>query len=74
METYIVRQPIMDSKQKVAAYEILYQQDETSLYNQKDSTVANAIEQFLLQFCHGCPSLKQPPKAEGFILFRPDGI
>ncbi len=50
METYIVRQPIMDSKQKVAAYEILYQQDETSLYNQKDSTVANAIEQFLLQF------------------------
>jgi len=32
------------------------------------------MEQFLLQFCHGCPSLEQPPKAEGFILLRPDGV
>lgn len=49
METYIVRQPILDDKQNVIAYEILYQQDESSLYSEKDSTVANAIENFLIQ-------------------------
>lgn len=47
METYIVRQPVLDKNQKVAAYEILYKEDESSLYNQRDSRVANAIEQFL---------------------------
>lgn len=31
METYIVRQPILDKKQKVVAYEILYREDESSL-------------------------------------------
>lgn len=49
METYIVRQPILDASQNVVAYEILYQEDVSSLYSQKDSTVANAIEDFLLQ-------------------------
>lgn len=49
METYIVRQPILDKNQKVIAYEILYKEDETSLYNQNDITVANTIEQFLTE-------------------------
>lgn len=50
METYIVRQPIMDDTQKIVGYEILYQQDESSLFsNQSDSTAANAIESFLTQ-------------------------
>lgn len=49
METYIVRQPIIDKNQKVVAYEILYKEDESSLYNQNDMRVANAIEQFLLE-------------------------
>lgn len=49
METYIVRQPILDEKKNVVGYEILYQQDESSLYSQKDTNVANAIEDFLLQ-------------------------
>ncbi len=47
METYIVRQPILDKKQKVVAYEILYREDESSLYSQQDVWVANAIEEFL---------------------------
>ena len=49
METYIVRQPILDSSGKVTAYEILYKEDETALYNQRDSRVANAIEEFLTE-------------------------
>lgn len=47
METYIVRQPILDKKQKVVAYEILYREDESSLYSRQDVWVANAIEEFL---------------------------
>ena len=49
MDTYIVRQPIIDKNQKVVAYEILYREDESALYNQNDMRVANAIEQFLLE-------------------------
>lgn len=48
METYIVRQPIISRDQKVVAYEILYKEDESSLYNQNDMRVANVIEQFLM--------------------------
>ncbi len=48
MDTYVVRQPIMDRSQKVIAYEILYKEDETSLYSQNDMWVANAIEEFLM--------------------------
>lgn len=46
MDTYIVRQPIMNRDQKVEAYEILYQQDSSILYNQQDSKVADAILAF----------------------------
>lgn len=49
METYIVRQPILDKNGKVSAYEILYRADESSLYTQQDVWVANAIEEFLGQ-------------------------
>lgn len=47
METYIVRQPILGENQKVVAYEILYREDESSLYSHQDVWVANAIEEFL---------------------------
>lgn len=47
METYIVRQPILDDKRKVVAYEILYREDESTLYSRQDIWVANAIEEFL---------------------------
>lgn len=49
MQTYIVRQPILDLKKNVAGYEILYQQDESSLYGEIDYTAASAIETFLNQ-------------------------
>lgn len=49
MDTYIVRQPIIDKEQKVIAYEILYKEDESALYNQSDMRVANAIEHFLIE-------------------------
>ena len=49
METYIVRQPVLDKNQKVVAYEILYREDESSLYSRQDVWVANAIEEFLGQ-------------------------
>lgn len=48
METYIVRQPILDQNKKTVAYEILYQEDATTMYNSGDSTAANIIEQFLM--------------------------
>ncbi|MCI8649697.1 MAG: HDOD domain-containing protein [Anaerotruncus sp.] len=49
METYIVRQPILDRSGKVSAYEILYKEDESSLLGQQDSRVATAIEEFLTE-------------------------
>ncbi len=49
MQTYIVRQPILDFEGGTVGYEILYQDDTSALYNQKDVRVANAIEDFLLQ-------------------------
>ncbi len=48
MDTYITRQPVLNAEQKVIAYEILYREDESALYNQNDMRVANVIEQFLL--------------------------
>jgi len=68
MDTYMVRQPIVDLKDRVVAYEILYQQDETSLYNQKDSTVANTIDHFLLQL----DSEKYFKGQKAFITFTPN--
>lgn len=49
MDTYIVRQPIVDSQRKVTAYEILYKEDISSLYSGRSTNfgVATAIEQFL---------------------------
>ncbi len=47
MDTYIVRQPIMNKEQNLEAYEIIYQQDSSVLYNQQDSRVANAMVAFL---------------------------
>ena len=49
METYIVQQPILDKDQKVVAYEVLYREDESTLYSQQDVWTANAIEGFLGQ-------------------------
>ncbi|MBD5102242.1 MAG: HDOD domain-containing protein [Subdoligranulum sp.] len=49
MDTYIVRQPIVDKSRNVVAYEILYKEDVNSLYMRDDegASVASAIEQFL---------------------------
>ena len=49
MDTYIVRQPIVDKSRSVVAYEILYKEDVNSLYMRDDESakVASAIEQFL---------------------------
>ena len=52
---------------------VIFQQDGDRPVADGDASDA-LVEQFLLQFCHGCPSLEQPPKAEGFILLRPDGV
>lgn len=47
MDTYIVRQPVTDKNKKVFAYELIYKEDSSSLYNRDDMRVANAIENFL---------------------------
>ena len=49
MDTYIVRQPIVDKSRSVVAYEIIYKEDVNSLYMRDDESakVASAIEQFL---------------------------
>ena len=49
MDAYIARQPIMNREEKVVAYEVLYNQDSSALYNQRDYRVANAIAQFFTQ-------------------------
>ena len=49
METCIVRQPILNNKREVVAYEILYQQDDSTLYNQRDFHAANVIEEFFME-------------------------
>ena len=48
MESYIVRQPILDENQHAIGYEILYQ-EENGAFIQTDSSAANAIENFLMQ-------------------------
>jgi len=47
METSIVRQAIMDEQNNVVGYEVLYKEDDGSLYNRADTSAANAIESFL---------------------------
>lgn len=49
MQTYIVRQPIVDETNTVQGYEILYQEDVSGLYSKEDVNAANAIESFLNQ-------------------------
>ncbi|MEG2383298.1 MAG: EAL domain-containing protein, partial [Oscillospiraceae bacterium] len=49
METHIVRQPILDKNQKLAAYELVYYQDASSLYNKRDAHVANTIVSFFAE-------------------------
>lgn len=50
MDTKVVRQPIISINKELLGYEILYQEDASSLYNQADTQAANAIEDFLLEF------------------------
>lgn len=47
MDSYIVRQALMDSNQKVFGYEILYADSSFAEPQTDDSTAANAIENFL---------------------------
>lgn len=68
MDAYIVRQPILNQDRKVVAYEILYKEDESSLYNPKDSRAANAIEQFL----NDLNLEKFLGKQSAFITFTPN--
>ncbi len=46
METHIIRQPILDRNQKLIAYELVYYQDASTLYNKRDARVANTIVTF----------------------------
>jgi len=46
METHMVRQPILDKNQKLVAYELVYFQDASTLYNQRDAHAANTIIAF----------------------------
>lgn len=46
MESHLVRQPILDSNEKLVAYELVYFQDASSLYNKRDARVANTIVTF----------------------------
>lgn len=50
MATRVVRQPIISDAKELLGYEILYQEDASSLYNQADTQAANAIEDFLIEF------------------------
>lgn len=50
MDNYIVRQPILNKQNETVAYEILYQQDASSLFQmEKETNAANVIEEFLAQ-------------------------
>ncbi|NLW64979.1 MAG: HDOD domain-containing protein [Clostridiales bacterium] len=46
MEVHIVRQPVLDKSQKLVAYELVYFQDASSLYNKRDARVATTIATF----------------------------
>lgn len=49
MQTNVVRQPIMSDEKELLGYELLYQDNCASLYNQGDTLAANTIEGFLTQ-------------------------
>ncbi|MCL2121777.1 MAG: HDOD domain-containing protein [Clostridiales bacterium] len=68
MDAYIARQPIMNQEEKVVAYEILYHQDSSTLYNQRDYRMANAIAQFFNQI----DSTKFLEGKDAFLTFTPN--
>lgn len=49
METYIVRQPILDSRKNVFAYEILWRAPQGGYLGERDTAAANAIESFIYE-------------------------
>jgi len=50
MDNYIAYQPVISNKmQKTVAYELIYRQDSSSLYNQDDESAAASIVSFLNQ-------------------------
>lgn len=49
METNMVRQPIIGKDKELLGYELLYQDNGSGLFNQADTSAANAIENFLLE-------------------------
>jgi len=50
MDNYIAYQPIISNRmQKTVAYELIYRQDSSSLYNQDDESAASSIVSFLNQ-------------------------
>jgi len=68
MDAYIARQPIMSEDGKVVAYEVLYHQDSSTLYNQRDFKVANAIARFFSEI--DTPSFLEGKDA--FLTFTPN--
>jgi EAL and modified HD-GYP domain-containing signal transduction protein len=47
LDTSVVRQAILDEQDNVIGYEIIYKEDDGSLFNRTDTVAANAIENFL---------------------------
>lgn len=68
MDTYIVRQPIMNREEKLEAYEIVYRQDSSSLYNKRDSSAADAI----VSFFSGLDNSNFLDGKEAFLTFTPN--
>lgn len=53
MEVHIVRQPVLNKSQKLVAYELVYYQDASSLYNKRDARVATTIATFFSELDAG---------------------
>lgn len=68
METNMVRQPILSSEKELLGYELRYQDNGSSLYNQADTRAANVIEDFLMQF----NSDRLLDGATAFLTFTPN--
>lgn len=68
METNMVRQPILSSDKELLGYELCYQDNGSSLYNQADTRAANVIEDFLVQF----NSDRLLDGATAFLTFTPN--
>ena len=68
METKMVRQPILSVDKELLGYELRYQDNAASLYNQADTRAANIIEDFLMQF----NSERMLDGAVAFLTFTPN--